>query len=141
MNNRQLRVISEDILNGHFLGYNQIFDRFANMHSNSYPPHNVIATGEDTRDIEFALAGFNPDEVSVSIENGVMTVSAEQEEVEADFKDYIHQGISTRSFNKQFSLNEYWVVENARFVHGILTISIKQEIPEAKKPKQIEIKS
>lgn len=142
MNNKQLRIISDDILNGHFLGYNQIFDRFANLHSNSYPPHNIVATGEDTRDIEFAIAGFLPEEVDVTVENAVLTVAAGQQitdEPVPDNKEYIHHGISKRGFIKQFSLAEYWVVEKARFEHGILTISVKQEIPEAKKPKIIKI--
>ncbi len=143
MNNQQLRIISDDILNGHFLGYNQIFDRFANMHSNSYPPHNIVATGDDTRDIEFAIAGFLPEEVDVTVENAVLTVAAGQQitdgEPVLDDKQYIHCGISKRGFTKQFSLAEYWVVEKARFEHGILTISVKQEIPEAKKPKTIRI--
>lgn len=137
MINKQLRIISDDILNGHFLGYNQIFDRFANMHSNSYPPHNIVATGDDTRDIEFAIAGFLPEEIDVTVENAVLTVSTEQ--TEPNDKNYIHCGISKRGFTKQFSLAEYWEVEKAEFKNGILTISIKQEIPEAKKPKSIKI--
>ena len=137
MNTQQLRIVSEDILNGHFLGYNKLFDRFADMHSNSYPPHNIIATGDETRDIEFAIAGFLPEEVDVTVENAVLTVSAEQ--AEPNDKEYIHCGISKRGFTKQFSLAEYWVVKKARFEHGILTISVKQEIPEAKKPKTSKI--
>lgn len=134
----QLRVISDDIFNGHFIGYHQILDRFANTHTNSYPPHNVIKTGEDTYDIEFAVAGFSPEEISVTIENSVMTVSAEQSE--PNDKEYVHCGITTRGFSKQFPLNEYWEIEKAESANGILTISVKQEIPEAKKPKIIKIR-
>lgn len=134
---KQLRILSDDIINGHFLGYNQIFDRFANMHSNSYPPHNIVLTGEDTRDIEFAVAGFDPEEISVIVENAVLTVTAEQGE--SNGKEYIHCGISKRGFTKQFSLAEYWEIKKAEFKNGILTISVKQEIPESKKPKTIKI--
>jgi molecular chaperone IbpA len=137
MINKQLRIISDDILNGHFIGYNQILDRFANVHTNSFPPHNVIKTSEDTYDIEFAVAGFSQDEISVTVENSTLTVAAEQSE--PNDKEYVHCGISNRGFSKQFPLNEYWEVEHAESVNGILTISVKQEIPEAKKPKTIKI--
>ena len=137
MINKQLRIISDDILNGHFLGYQSIFDQFADMHSNSYPPHNVILTGDDTRDIEFAVAGFAPDEITATIENAVLTVTAEQGE--PDDRTFLHEGISKRGFTKYFTLAEYWEVESAKFANGILTISIKQEIPEAKRPKTIKI--
>jgi len=141
MNTKQLRILSDDILNGHFLGYSQIFDRFANTHSNSYPPHNIVRTGDNTLDIEFAIAGFLPEEVTVTVENGVLAVTAEQNAAtgESVNKDYIHCGISKRGFSKQFSMAEYWEIESAEFEHGILTISCKQDIPEAKKPKTIKI--
>jgi len=137
MNVKQLRILSDDILNGHFLGYNQVFDRFANAHTNSYPPHNIVRTGDNTLDIEFAIAGFLPEEVAVTVENAVLSVTAEQSE--PSDKDYLHCGISKRGFTKQFSLAEYWEIETAEFSNGILTISVKQEIPEAKKPKTIKI--
>jgi len=137
MINKQLRIISDDILNGHFIGYNQILDRFANIHTNTFPPHNVIKTGEETYDIEFAVAGFTPEEISVTVENSVLTVAAEQ--AKPNDKEYVHCGISKREFSKQFPLNEYWEIERAESVNGILTISVKQDIPEAKKPKTIKI--
>lgn len=139
MNSKQVRIISDDIFNGHFLGYTQLFDRFANMHSNSFPPHNVVLTGEDTRNIEFALAGFSTEDIHIIVENGELTVEGVRGENDA--KEYLHQGISRRGFIKTFSLAEYWVVEKAEFQNGILTISVKQEIPEDKKPKTIKIKS
>lgn len=137
MINKELRILSEDILNGHFIGYHQVLDRFANVHTNSYPPHNVIKTGDNTYDIEFAVAGFFPEEISVIVENSVLTVAAEQ--LEPIDKEYVHCGISKRGFSKQFPLNEYWEIEKAASANGILTVSVKQEIPEAKKPKTIKI--
>jgi len=137
--NKEVRIIADDIFNRHFVGFDRLFDQFANVNVNSYPPHNVIKTGEDTRDIEFALAGFTEEDIDVTVENGVLTVAGEQKS--EDGRVYLYQGIAARAFTKQFSLSDYWEVTGAKFTNGILTVSTKQEIPEAVKPKQIEIKS
>lgn len=138
MNRQELaRISSADIFNRQFIGFDRIVDHLSSFNANSYPPHNIIITGDDTRSIEFALAGFLPDDVEITIEDSVLTVSGETKVDEE--KVYIHQGIASRSFKKQFSLAEYWEVESADFGNGILTILLKQEIPEAKKPKKIQI--
>ena len=137
--NEQLRIVSDDILIRQFIGFDRLFDQFAGVQTNSYPPHNVVKTGEDTRDIEFALAGFAEDDISVVVEDGVLTVAGAQG-VE-DEREYLWKGIGTRAFTKQFSLSEYWVVTGAKFTNGVLVISTTQEVPEAVKPKTIKIKS
>jgi len=137
--NKEVRILADDIFNRHFVGFDRIFDQFVNTQANSYPPHNVIKTGEDTRDIEFALAGFKEEEIEVVVENGVLTVTGAQ--ATEDDKEYLWRGIAARAFTKQFSLTDYWEVTGAKFTDGILTISTKQEVPEAVKPKQIQIKS
>ena len=136
--NKQLRIISDDILNRHFVGFDRLFDQFAGTQTNSYPPHNVVQTGDNTRDIEFALAGFRQEDIDVTVEDGVLTVTGAS--FVAEDKEYLWQGIATRAFTKQFSLAEYWEVTDASFKDGILTVSTRQEIPEAKKPKTIEVK-
>jgi len=139
MNTKELaRITSADIFNRQFIGFDRIVDHLSSLQSNNYPPHNIIITGDDTRSIEFALAGFQRDDVDITVEDDVLTVSGEPA-VDED-KIYVHQGIASRSFTKQFSLAEYWEIDSAEFSDGILTILLKQEIPEAKKPKQIEIK-
>lgn len=136
--NKQLRILSDDILNSNFVGFDRFFDQFAHITSNSYPPHNIVRTSEDTREIEFALAGFSSNEVDITVEDSVVTITGEKEE---DERDYIWHGISARQFTKKFPLTSYWEVKAAEFKDGILIISLKQEIPEAKRPKQITIKS
>lgn len=139
MNGKELaRITSADIFNRQFIGFDRIVDHLSSLQSNNYPPHNIIITGDDTRSIEFALAGFQRDNVDITVEDDVLTVSGEPAETDED-KVYVHQGIASRSFTKQFSLAEYWEIEKAEFTDGILTVSLKQEIPEYKKPKQIEI--
>ena len=135
--NKQLRILSDDILNSNFVGFDRLFDQFSGTTSNSYPPHNLIRTGEDTQEIEFALAGFSSEEVTVTVEDGIVTITGSKAD---DERDYIHRGISARQFTKKFPLSMYWEATGAEFKDGILVISLKQEIPEAKKPKQIEIK-
>jgi len=137
--NKEVRIIADDIFNRHFVGFDRIFDQFAGVSINSYPPHNVIKTSEDTRDIEFALAGFSEEDISVTVENDVLTVAGVQG-VEDD-REYLWRGIAARAFTKPFSLTDYWVVTGAKFADGILVVSTKQEIPDAIKPKTIEIKS
>ena len=133
--------ITRTVLSNYVIGFDSLFQELENIKdqfSSNYPPHNIIITGDDTRSIEFALAGFQRDDVDITVEDDVLTVSGEPAADED--KIYVHQGIASRSFTKQFSLAEYWEIDSAEFSNGILTILLKQEIPEAKKPKQIEIK-
>lgn len=136
---KALRILSDDILNSNFVGFDRFFDHFANVPTNSYPPHNVINVGEDKREIEFALAGFSSDDVEIEVKDGVLSITGEKT-VEDD-KEYIWRGISSRKFVKQFSLVDYWEVEGASFQDGILTISLYREVPEALKPKTIKIEN
>ena len=135
--NNQVKITTADIFGRNFIGFDRLVEHLTNQDSN-YPPHNVIITGDDTRTIEFALAGFTQDDVSITVEDAVLTISSEALEGDED-RIYIHKGISARSFVKRFSLAEYWEVDVAEFHNGILTISLKQEIPDAKKPKTIAI--
>lgn len=136
---KALRILSDDILNSNFVGFDRFFDHFANVPTNSYPPHNVINVGEDKREIEFALAGFSSDDVEIEVKDGILSITGEKT-VEDD-KEYIWRGISSRKFVKQFSLTDYWEVEGASFQDGILTISLYREVPEALKPKTIKIEN
>ena len=103
---KALRILSDDILNSNFVGFDRFFDHFANVPTNSYPPHNVINVGEDKREIEFALAGFSSDDVEIEVKDGILSITGEKT-VEDD-KEYIWRGISSRKFVKQFSLTDYW---------------------------------
>lgn len=136
--NKQLRILSEDILNRHFLGYDRIWNQFSNLQSNAYPPHNVIDAGEGEQHIELAVAGFAPEDITITVEKGILSVEGVLPD--GDIRVFLHQGIASRRFVKSFSLNEYVEVTNAEFGDGILTITIKEEIPEVLKPKVIEIK-
>ncbi len=139
MNSKQLRILSDDILSSNFVGFDRFFDQFANVASSSYPPHNIIHVEDDKREIEFALAGFTTDDVNIEVKDGILSITGEKT-VEDD-KNYVYRGISARKFVKQFSLTDYWEVDGAEFVDGILKISLYREVPEALKPRTIKIEN
>ena len=137
--NKQLRILADDIpdlFNRHFVGFDRVFDHFANVSTNSYPPHNIVKVDEDQYEIEFSLAGFSIDDINIEVKDGMLTISGEKT---ADERDYVYQGISTRAFVKQFNLTDHLEVDAAEFEDGILKIALHREVPEALKPKTIEI--
>ena len=99
----------------------------------AYPPYNIEKTGENEYRISMALAGFGEDDLSVS---GKVETSEEGKKI-----SYLHQGIARRSFERKFQLADTIRVTGADFTQGLLNISLEREIPEHKKPRQIEIRS
>jgi len=106
--------------------------------STTYPPYNVVKINDDKIIMEFAVAGFNKDNISITTEKNVLSIKAEKQETEK--KTYIHKGIATRKFSRAFQLPEYFEVESAGYEDGILYIDLIRNIPEEKKPKSITIK-
>lgn len=119
--------------------WNNTWTTTANTWQESYPPYNIREIDEDTRTLELATAGFSKDEISIKIEDDIVTISGEKKASEEETK-YIHKGIATRKFSKSVTLWEYWEVNSADYNDGILYVVLKREIPEEKKPKTIEIK-
>jgi molecular chaperone IbpA len=104
----------------------------------SYPPYNVVKVDEDHLIMEFAVAGFKKDEISITTEKNVLTIKSIKDET--DEKDYLHKGIAARKFTRSFTLPEYFEVDAASVDNGILYIDLIRNIPEEKKPKTIKIK-
>ena len=121
------------------------FDRFFDLvdaaqqsaHDDNYPPCNVERLGEDRYQISLALAGFSPDEITVTAEQNVLTV--EGRKAERQQREFLHRGISARPFKRQFSLADYVQVKGASSDNGLLQIELVREIPEAMKPRRISI--
>ncbi|MFK8068984.1 MAG: Hsp20 family protein [Gammaproteobacteria bacterium] len=105
--------------------------------SNGYPPYNIEVLEENRYAITLAVAGFDQSEVSLTTEKGVLTVRGEKAETKP--KEYLHQGIANRAFERKFNLADHVEVIQADLNNGLLTISLKREIPEAMKPKTIAI--
>lgn len=143
----QLRTIDAAALanlNRALVGFDRIFnDRFFQGNQNgNYPPHNIIKYNSDVYAIEVAVAGFTKEEITVEIDQDQLTVRGvkDRPNVETGQIEYLHRGIATRDFEQTYTLAEYMEVVGAKVDNGMLQIDIKRVVPEALKPRQIEIK-
>ena len=125
------------------------FDRLARQlesaarssQENGWPPYNIETTGENAYRIEIAVAGFTPDELNIEAKENSLTVTgkkAANDDASAQ-KTYLHRGLAERDFERRFQLADYVVVKGADLSNGLLTIDLQRELPEALKPRRIEI--
>jgi len=132
-----------DALNRALIGFDTMFDamerRFATQISNNYPPHNIIKAGENDYKIQLAVTGFTKSEVSVTIENNVLVVKGESNTTDWPPEAYLHRGLATRDFVREFPLAEHIEVVGAQIENGLLIISLVRNVPESAKPKVIDI--
>jgi molecular chaperone IbpA len=123
------------------VGFDRLFDMLdqtaRHPAEDSYPPYNIERTGEDTYRISLALAGFTPDQVTITAEQNVLTVEGARPQ-KADH-EYLYQGIATRPFRRVFNLADHVQVKAATFANGLLMVDLVREIPEAMKPRRIAI--
>ncbi len=105
-----------------------------------YPPYNIETVGENAYRIEIAVAGFKPDELNIEARENVLTVQGKKAaNDDAAAKRYLHRGLAERNFERRFQLADYVVVTNAALADGLLSISLERQLPEALKPRRIEI--
>ena len=126
------------------------FDRFGSLlnaalgaektASTGYPPYNIEVVGEDKYAITVAVAGFEEDDLDIQVENGTLTIRGKQS-AGSDKRDYLHQGIATRSFERKFTLADHVEVTEAELRNGLLKLHLVKEVPEAMKPRKIAIGS
>lgn len=133
-----------DVFNDPFLiGFSREFDRLNSVKKDnsfiSYPPYNVVKHNEDEYVLSLAVAGFDKEDLSVVVDDGYLVISGEIEEGPAIEPEYLYKGIATRKFTRKFALSEYMNVDYTSLHNGLLHININRNIPEEKKPKQIEI--
>jgi len=108
----------------------------------SFPPYNIEALDKDKYRITMAVAGFSEDELSLQSENNTLVVSGTKAGKEQnDERKFIHQGIAERNFERKFQLGDHVKVLGADLANGLLSIDLEREIPEALKPRKIEIGS
>lgn len=105
--------------------------------SSGYPPYNIEALDENRYAITLAVAGFDQSDLEINVENGVLAVCGKK--TGDDDRQYLHQGIASRSFERKFNLADYVEVTDATLKNGLLTIHLVKEVPEAMKPRTIEI--
>jgi molecular chaperone IbpA len=128
------------------IGFDRLFDLINDAQrldaQENYPPYDIVRTGEDTYRISLALAGFSPDQITITAQQNRLTIAGQKPEtgVEGgDGQEYLYQGISARPFERRFNLEDHVEVERASFENGLLQIELVRTIPEAMKPRRIEI--
>ena len=122
------------------IGFDRLFDLVETAQratEESYPPYNIERLADDRYQISLAVAGFSPDEVSITADQNVVTIEGSNAK-KAD-REFLYRGISTRHFKRQFSLADYVQVKGATFDNGLLKIELVREVPEAMKPRRIAI--
>jgi molecular chaperone IbpA len=122
------------------------FDRLASLldaaaaqdSATGYPPYNIERTGEDAYRVEIAVAGFRPDELTIEVKENLLTVQG-RKAANDDARKFLHRGLAERNFERRFQLADYVIVNDANLADGLLSISLKRELPEALKPRTIKI--
>jgi molecular chaperone IbpA len=108
---------------------------------NNYPPYNILRTGDNSYRISLAVAGFKPDQINVTVHQNTLIVSGHVNGNQSPGHEFVHRGIAARDFERRFGLADFVEVKNASFEDGLLQIDLMRELPEAMKPKRIEIRS
>ena len=130
------------------VGFDSIFDEFDRMlessdrHNSNYPPYNINRLNDNEYKIEVALAGYSKDDIELELKENTLTVRNQRKEkvINGETNGVIHKGISTRQFERAFTLSEDIKVKNAELKNGLLNIDLERIIPEDKKSRLIEIK-
>ena len=140
---KQLRPVS--------IGFDNLFDHFENFFdddqsfhtslTSTFPFYNIVKKGNNKFDIEVALAGYDKKDIMVEYEDNLLRIKSIKETKSDKEKDgVIHQGIAKRYFSKAFTIADDVEIEGAELKNGLLKVSLKQIVPESKKPKQITVK-
>jgi molecular chaperone IbpA len=122
------------------------FDRLADLldsataadSASGYPPYNIERTDENAYRVEIAVAGFRPDELSIEVKENLLTVTG-RKAANDEPRRFLHRGLAERNFERKFQLADYVIVTEANLADGLLSISLKRELPEALKPRRVEI--
>ena len=117
-----------------------LLDAATNEAATGYPPYNIERVDENAYRIEIAVAGFRPEELNVEVKENLLTVQG-RKAANDDQRRFLHRGLAERNFERRFQLADYVVVTDASLADGLLSISLKRELPEALKPRRIEINS
>lgn len=144
MTSQNLTLRSLDIPSIHKfgIGFDSIFDeinRLTASQTTNYPPYNIVKVDDDRFNIEIAVAGFREGDLSVVVEKSNLTIKGEQKTDIDSPTEYLYRGISARSFTRSFTLADHVEVVGATVENGILTVQLERVVPDADKPKLIEI--
>jgi len=128
------------------VGFDNILDELmrvsAQQTNQNYPPYNIVKHSEDKFVIELAVAGFRDGDITITVDKNVLTIEGQQietlDELEKQY-EYVHRGISSRNFTRNFTLADHVEVIDAQSQNGILSITLERKVPEALKPKKVAI--
>jgi molecular chaperone IbpA len=143
MTKLSIHTLDIPALHRQLVGFDRIFDdlhrAFATPQQENYPPFNIIKLDETHHVVEVAVAGFSEDELDVTLEDNVLTVTGERKKTEGEKIEYVHKGISTKSFVRTITLGPDVEVRGGKVINGILSIALEHVVPEEKKAKKIAI--
>jgi len=121
------------------IGFDRLFQQLqaqSIVNQQNYPPYNIVKVDDENFVIELAIAGFDKKEVSVELEKNVLKIEGKSKD---DDKDFIHKGLASRSFERQFTLADDVEVSGGKLENGVLKVELKRVIPEEDKPIKIKI--
>lgn len=123
-----------------FENLNRLVDLATRGEGDAYPPYNIEKVSEDTYRISMATAGFTRDELDITAQDNVLTITGRAvEAADGDKREYLHRGIGKRAFERRFQLADTIRVTGASYTDGLLNIELVREVPEHKKPRTISI--
>jgi molecular chaperone IbpA len=112
-------------------------DTLADSASVNYPPYNILKLDDTSQELQIALAGFSKEDIEVSVERGVLAVSAKH--TPGNVGEYVHKGIAMRNVNRNWQLGENTIVDEPKFIDGMLYITVRQEVPEEQRRRVLPI--
>ena len=124
------------------VGFDRLFDFLENAsraEQDNYPPFDIEKLGDDSYRITLAVAGFKRDEIEIVAHQNVLTITGRRAEDRNKDGNYLHMGIANRAFERRFELADFVRVTGAELADGLLGITLEREIPEAMKPRKIDI--
>lgn len=125
------------------IGFDRLFDLLESnasfQNGETYPPFDLEHDGEDAYRITLAVAGFRPDEINITAQQNLLVISGRKSDGGQDESRYLHRGIARRSFERRFELADFVRVKGAEMRDGLLIIDLVREVPEAMRPRRIEI--
>src|SRR6478736_3208564 len=125
------------------VGFDRVFNLLENAQRarsiSDWPPYDIVKAGDDSYRISIAVAGFSQDDLDITFQSNLLTVTGKKQEAAAD--SYLHRGIAGRPFEHRFELADHVRVNGADLSNGLLSIDLLREIPEALKPRKISIQS
>ena len=137
-----MRTIDFSPLYRSVVGFDRLADLLDNAAADSaaggYPPYNIERTDENAYRVEIAVAGFRSEELSIEVKENLLTVTG-RKAANDEPRRFLHRGLAERNFERKFQLADYVIVTEANLADGLLSIALKRELPEALKPRRVDI--